>query len=159
MTGSMEIGQTVPDGSTEKWKDKKRYLWLLGLMVPGLGITAVVAWLYTDWVWLLLAGPILVNLLIPVLDLAFGLDPSNPPDDVMEELENDKYYRWVVYAYIPLQFVILFAGFAIAFLLVKAVPPFVDWALVDAVWSGPSTACRAACAATRSADPGRGTPT
>ena len=33
---------------------------------------------------------------------------------------------------------------AIAFLLVKAVPPFVDWALVDAVWSGPSTACRAA---------------
>ena len=35
MTGSMSIGQTVPDGSTEKWKDKKRYLWLWGLMVPG----------------------------------------------------------------------------------------------------------------------------
>ncbi|MFC7503983.1 fatty acid desaturase [Nocardioides sp. GCM10030258] len=108
-----QIGKTVPDGSTEKWKDKKRYLWLLGLMVPGLGISAVIAWLYTDWMWLLLAGPILVNAVIPLLDLALGLDPSNPPDDVMEELENDKYYRWVVYAYIPLQFFILFAGFAI----------------------------------------------
>jgi alkane 1-monooxygenase len=47
-----------------------------------------------------------------VLDLMLGLDPSNPPDDVMEELENDKYYRWVVYMYLPLQFLILFAGFA-----------------------------------------------
>ena len=50
-------------------------------------------------------------MIIPVLDLAFGLDPSNPPDDVIEELENDKYYRWVVYMYLPMQFVILFAGF------------------------------------------------
>ncbi len=32
------IGKTVPDGTTEVWKDKKRYLWLLGLMVPGLGL-------------------------------------------------------------------------------------------------------------------------
>ena len=31
----------------------------------------------------------------------------------MEELENDRYYRWVVYMYLPMQFVILFAGFAI----------------------------------------------
>ena len=108
-----QIGKTVPDGTTEVWKDKKRYLWLLGLMVPGLGLLAVGTWLYTDWWWLLLSGPILINLIIPVLDLAFGLDPSNPPDDVMEELENDRYYRWVVYMYLPMQFVILFAGFAI----------------------------------------------
>ncbi|GEB15093.1 alkane 1-monooxygenase [Pimelobacter simplex] len=112
MTGPT-IGATVPEGSTEEWKDKKRYLWLLGLMVPGLGIMAVVGWLYTDWVWLLLAGPLLVNVIIPVLDLAFGLDPSNPPDDVMEELENDRYYRWVVFMYMPAQFLILFAGFAL----------------------------------------------
>ncbi len=104
-----QIGKTVPDGTTEVWKDKKRYLWLLGLMVPGFGIMAVVAYAYTDYWWLLLAGPLLVNVIIPVFDLVFGLDPSNPPDEVIEDLENDKYYRWVVYLYIPLQFFILWA--------------------------------------------------
>ena len=27
---------TVPAGSTERWTDKKRYLWLIGLVVPSL---------------------------------------------------------------------------------------------------------------------------
>ena len=27
---------TVPTGSTEQWRDKKRYLWLIGLVVPSL---------------------------------------------------------------------------------------------------------------------------
>jgi alkane 1-monooxygenase len=100
---------TVPVGSTEAWKDKKRSLWLLGLMVPGFGILAVVAYAYTDWWWLLLAGPALVNVIIPVFDLIFGLDSSNPPDEVIESLENDKYYRWVIYLFLPLQFFILWA--------------------------------------------------
>ena len=31
---------TVPDGTTELWKDKKRYLWLIGLVVPSLAFVA-----------------------------------------------------------------------------------------------------------------------
>ena len=27
---------TIPAGSTEQWRDKKRYLWLIGLVVPSL---------------------------------------------------------------------------------------------------------------------------
>ena len=27
---------TVPAGSTEQWQDRKRYLWLIGLVVPSL---------------------------------------------------------------------------------------------------------------------------
>ena len=30
------INSTVPAGSTERWKDQKRYLWLIGLVVPSL---------------------------------------------------------------------------------------------------------------------------
>ena len=104
-----DVAGTVPEGTTEVWKDRKRYLWLLGLMVPGFGVLMLVAFMYTDWWWLLLAGPILVNAIIPLLDLAFGLDPANPPDDVIEQLENDRYYRWVVFLYLPLQYAILFA--------------------------------------------------
>ncbi|WP_275403365.1 fatty acid desaturase [Nocardioides limicola] len=113
MADTADMTGTIPEGSTDNWKDRKRYLWLLGLMVPGFGLLAVVAYARTDWWWLLLAGPMLVNVIIPLLDLAFGLDPANPPDDVIEELENDKYYRWVVFMYLPLQFVIFFAVMAL----------------------------------------------
>jgi len=110
---SAAIGSTVPDGTTEAWKDKKRYLWLIGLVVPLIGVGVLVGYLYTgSWIFLL-GGPIVINLIIPALDLVFGLDPSNPPDEVMERLENDRYYRWVVYAYLPLQFIVLFAGSAV----------------------------------------------
>ena len=36
MTGPT-IGATVPEGSTERWKDKKPHLGLWGLRVPGVG--------------------------------------------------------------------------------------------------------------------------
>ncbi|WP_245819826.1 alkane 1-monooxygenase [Rhodococcoides yunnanense] len=52
------------------------------------------------WWWI---GPILVYGLLPVLDLFFGPDGQNPPDEVMERLENDKYYRYCTYVYIPFQ--------------------------------------------------------
>ena len=31
---------TVPEGPTELWKDRKRYLWLIGLVVPSLAFVA-----------------------------------------------------------------------------------------------------------------------
>ncbi|TWG93231.1 alkane 1-monooxygenase [Nocardioides sp. J9] len=108
MTGPTDIGQTVPEGSTEKWKDKKRYLWLLGLLIPGFAVIAFLTYAELGWAWVLWIGPILVFGVIPVLDLLAGLDPTNPPDDVIEELENDKYYRWVVFMYLPLQYLAFF---------------------------------------------------
>ena len=30
---------------------------------------------------------------------------SNPPDDVIEALENDRYYRWITYLFLPIQYV------------------------------------------------------
>ncbi|MGB7382384.1 MAG: alkane 1-monooxygenase, partial [Rhodococcus sp. (in: high G+C Gram-positive bacteria)] len=46
------------------------------------------------WWWI---GPMLVYGLLPVLDLIFAPDGQNPPDEVMERLENDKYYRYCTY--------------------------------------------------------------
>ena len=31
---------TVPEGTTELWTDRKRYLWLIGLVVPSLAFVA-----------------------------------------------------------------------------------------------------------------------
>ena len=40
---------TVPDGTTELWKDKKRYLWLIGLVVPSLAFVAFGGYVATGW--------------------------------------------------------------------------------------------------------------
>ena len=42
-------------------------------------------------------GPFLLYVLLPVLDLRYGPDGQNPPDEVLERLENDKYYRYCTY--------------------------------------------------------------
>ncbi len=96
---------TVPEGSTASWKDKKRYLWLLGLVIPTLGLAVITVYALTGWHWPLWGGPILILGIIPAIDLIAGLDRSNPPDDVIEALEADRYYRWITFAYLPIQYV------------------------------------------------------
>jgi alkane 1-monooxygenase len=90
--------------STRAWRDPKRYAWLLGLLIPTLPLLAWglvratglgVFWFY---------GPILVFAIFPPLDLAIGMDARNPPDDVIKWLEQDRYYRWCTYLYLPIQY-------------------------------------------------------
>ncbi|WP_377325637.1 fatty acid desaturase [Pimelobacter simplex] len=98
------------DGTSVRWRDKKRYLWMLGLVVPATPLVGIALFQATDralWFWL---TPVVFFALIPLLDLIAGYDDTNPPDDVIEALENDRYYRWVTYLYLPVQYV----GFVIA---------------------------------------------
>jgi alkane 1-monooxygenase len=106
LSGRARIGGERPD-----WRDGKRYLWLIGAVVPmflfaGWGLVALTG-LGVFW-WI---GPIFIYLLIPALDLLIGADPTNPPEDVVAWLEQDRYYRWVTYAFLPLQYVAIFTGF------------------------------------------------
>lgn len=101
---------TASDVTPLEWRDKKRYLWLLGLIPPtalfiATGLVAAFNALGWDvaapvWWWF---GPILLYVLLPILDIFFGPDGENPPDELMEQLENDKYYRYCTYAFIPFQ--------------------------------------------------------
>jgi alkane 1-monooxygenase len=107
--------QLSPD--TMVWQDKKRHLWLFGLIAPTsllLILPIVRAMNQTGWqvasqvlFWI---GPILVYILLPLLDLHYGPDGQNPPDEVMEHLGNDKYYRYCTYIYIPFQYVSVILG-------------------------------------------------
>lgn len=86
------------------WKDGKRYAWLLGLIVP---MAPFMAWGLVEatgigFFWFL--GPLLVFGIFPVLDLVIGVDADNPPDSVLKWLEQDRYYRWCTYAFLPLQY-------------------------------------------------------
>lgn len=93
-----------------RWRDPKRYLWLLGAVVPALVAASwLVVWttgLGAFW-W---AGPILAFGVIPVLDHMIGPDADNPPDSALAWLENDRMYRWATYLYLPNQYLsLLFA--------------------------------------------------
>jgi alkane 1-monooxygenase len=86
------------------WRDPKRYAWLLGLIVP---LLPFLAWglveltgLGVFWFY----GPMLVFGIFPLLDLVVGADAANPPDSIVKWLEQDRYYRWCTYAFIPLQY-------------------------------------------------------
>jgi alkane 1-monooxygenase len=107
----------LSDIETAQWRDKKRYLWLMGLIAPtALFVMLPVVWAFNQWGWHAAAqvpfwiGPILLYLLLPALDLRFGPDGQNPPDEVMERLENDKYYRYCTYLYIPFQYASVILG-------------------------------------------------
>ncbi len=100
--------QAVQPGETGlEWRDTKRYAWLLGTLIPAIPFLAwgLVRWTGSDVFWF--TGPVVVFVVIPLLDLVVGRDPNNPPDEVLDRLENDKYYRWITYAFIPLQYVTL----------------------------------------------------
>jgi alkane 1-monooxygenase len=86
------------------WDDPKRYGWLLGLVVPLLPFIAWGLVNATGWGVFWFTGPFLVFGAFPIFDLWRGLDPSNPPDEVIKQLEEDRYYRRCTYAYLPLQY-------------------------------------------------------
>jgi hypothetical protein len=96
---------TTIDGEVVTWKDRKRYLWLFGLVVPLLPFGA------GNWVeyeglgeimWF--SGPIWILVMIPLLDAIFGTDRSNAPDWAVEQLAEDRYYRWCTFLFLPLQY-------------------------------------------------------
>jgi alkane 1-monooxygenase len=87
-----------------EWSDGKRYAWLLGIIVPLSPFFAGLYWSLTDFGGFWFIGPVLVFMVFPLLDMAIGLDSTNPPDSVLKFLEQDRYYRWCTYLFIPIQY-------------------------------------------------------
>jgi alkane 1-monooxygenase len=92
------------DVNPAAWTDGKRYAWLLGIIVPLSPFLAFFWVSVTGFGALWYLGPLLVFGLFPLLDMAIGLDRTNPPDSVLKFLEQDRYYRWCTYVFIPIQY-------------------------------------------------------
>ena len=109
-TGVMAGGSPLAKARPE-WRDGNRYFWILGAFVPlflfaGWGMVSLTG-LGLFW-WM---GPLLIFGVIPILDLIVGTDTTNPPEEVVPFLEQDRWYRWITYLYLPLQYLSLFTGF------------------------------------------------
>jgi alkane 1-monooxygenase len=87
-----------------RWRDPKRYLWLLGAVVPANVAASWVLVLVTDSGLFWWFTPVLTFAVIPVLDRVVGEDADNPPDSALAWLEHDRLYRWATYLYLPNQY-------------------------------------------------------
>lgn len=88
----------------ESWTDNKRHLWMMGLVVPLLPAVcwALVSLTGSGLFWWF--GPAFFYGLVPLIDHLAGGDKENPPESLVSALENDRYYRWITFAYIPIQY-------------------------------------------------------
>lgn len=99
-----QVHDAPPELNPATWTDSKRYAWLLGLLVPGLPFMAWAFVKVTGVGLLWFFGPLFVFGVMPVLDRVIGDDTANPPESVVQWLEQDRYYRWCTYLYLPLQY-------------------------------------------------------
>ena len=100
----MESATATEAQLSAEWTDPKRYLWLVGLIVP---IIPFIAWGLVELTGLGILwwfGPLVVFGILPALDQLIGKDSDNPPDSAIKWLEQDRYYRWCTYLFLPLQY-------------------------------------------------------
>jgi alkane 1-monooxygenase len=90
-----------------RWRDPKRYLWLLGAVVPALVAESWLAVYTTGWTAFWWLGPIVAFVVVPLFDHIVGTDADNPPDQALTWLEDDRFYRWITYLFIPGQYLSL----------------------------------------------------
>ena len=86
---------------TAPYRDRKRYAWLLSVLVPctvAVGPALMLASNDPRALWIPVA---FFYLVVPLLDWLMGEDRSNPPESAVPALDADMYYRWITYAMVP----------------------------------------------------------
>ena len=103
----------LADNQLITYRDRKRHLWLLSMIYPLLALSGVGLYLATGSQWLLLTPLVSTCGGARLLDWLLGTDKSNPPEELVPQLEEDPYYRWLPMLTVPLHVVVLvvIAGF------------------------------------------------
>jgi len=97
----------VPQQGRVTYRDRKRFWWSLSVVYPLLPFVGMAAHAWTGE-QIALGLPLLISYgLMPLLDFFIGEDENNPPEAVVPQLEEDRYYRWLTWATVPLHFVAL----------------------------------------------------
>jgi alkane 1-monooxygenase len=97
----------LPNGEAIHYVDRKRWLWLLSVLYPLQ--TLIPVWLHhvsgnESWFVLLFVANFVA---LPLLDSVIGQDENNPPEEVVMQLNRDRYYRYLTYATVCAHFVAL----------------------------------------------------
>ena len=94
-------------GRSVTYRDHKRAWWALSVVYPLLPFVGMAAHAFTGY-QIALGLPLLISYgLMPLLDYLIGEDENNPPEAVVPQVDEDRYYRWLTWATVPLHFVAL----------------------------------------------------
>ncbi|WP_042574915.1 alkane 1-monooxygenase [Rhodococcus sp. MEB064] len=106
-----ETHQRSISPKTGEWRDLNRYYWPWALIAPMLPVISVGLVYALQW-WAPTAsqvawwsGALFLYVVVPIADRIIVPFDENPPEELVESLEADFWYRGCVYAYIPMQFV------------------------------------------------------
>jgi alkane 1-monooxygenase len=87
-----------------EYRDTKRHLWLISVVapiVPGFG--AAMLMLIGNLAWAAFAI-VFYYVVLPIADTIVGEDPNNPPEEIVEKLSTDNFYRVLLYLSIPIYY-------------------------------------------------------
>ncbi len=99
------MNPTTSTSPAEPYQDRKRYAWLLSILVPctvGFGPLLMLATDDPRALWIPVA---FFYAVAPLLDWLMGEDRSNPPESAVAALDADLYYRCVTYLLVPVLWV------------------------------------------------------
>lgn len=101
---------TLASGATIHYVDGKRWLWMMSVLYPLAPLTGIYLHSVTGGeVWFLL--PLVLYFGVgPLADWIFGEDLNNPPEELVMQLSQDRYYRWLTYITVPLHFLTLISA-------------------------------------------------
>lgn len=103
----MSIQALAADGSRVRYTDRRRWLWSLSLVWPLMPVGFCVLAVNSGnplWYWATLA---VWYLIVPVIDHLLPADASNPPPEVVPQLDGDRYYRLLTWLTVPIHYVTL----------------------------------------------------
>tara|TARA_Y100000389_G_scaffold204706_1_gene259059 strand:- start:2823 stop:3998 length:1176 start_codon:yes stop_codon:yes gene_type:complete len=100
----------LADGQSIQYVDKKRWLWMLSVVFPLQPFLPIILHARTNIeIWFVF--PFLINyMLVPLLDYILGVDSNNPHEEIVQQLEQDAYYRRLTYAVVPMHYISLFGA-------------------------------------------------
>lgn len=100
----MSIQALAADGTAVIYTDRRRWLWSLSLFWPIMPVISCVLAVNSGqvaWFW----GTLVVWYgVVPIIDHLLPTDASNPPPEVVPQLEADAYYRVLTYLTVPIHY-------------------------------------------------------
>ena len=93
-----------------KYQDTRRYGWMIATVFPLLPLLSIALLMLSGRQWTMWIPLLSIYTLVPLLDFWLGEDERNPPEQIVPQLEDDRYYRYLTFAAVPMYFITLITG-------------------------------------------------